>query len=140
MIKLKTLILEREKLILDKMEEQYAFSVLLNKLVPHVVDTYNSFVSNKKNRNMKKKFYYTTPKEMGHNIKKVNREPNEIEYDCVLRHGHVEFKITKDINPLTNENEIQIGYLQPTDLGWHYSSGYTWYTVDDLANKKDWFL
>ena len=135
MIKLKTLILENNKPILSKMEEQYAFNLILTKLLPDIVNFYNDFVSNKKNKNMKKKFYYTTLKEMAHNIKKIDRTSDSVEYDCILRHGHVGFKIQKEIDPITGENEIMIGYLSPTDIGWHHGSGYTWYDSYNLIDK-----
>lgn len=131
MIKLKDLIMERNEPILTKLEEQNAFNLLINKLVPYAVVSYNNWVSEKKNRSMKKKFYLTTDKEMAKNIKKINREPTEVNYDCELKHGHVEFRIKKNNNPLTNIDEIEIGYLNPADLGWH-SSGYRWYSFNDL--------
>lgn len=123
--------MERDEPILTKLEEQNAFNLMITKLVPEAVNSYNRWISEKKNKNMKKKFYLTTNKEMGRNIKKIDREPTEVNYDCILRHGHIEFKIQKDNNPITNLDEIEIGYLSPADNGWH-SSGYTWYTFDNL--------
>jgi len=141
MIKLKTLILEDNNLVLTKLEEENAFNVMLKILVPKAVDKYNDWVAYKKNKDMRKKFYRTNTQEVLNKIKKTRRIPCSVEYDCVLRNGHIEFAIEKRMNYHDREEEIGIAYKEPADIGWTNASGWTWYTFNELVSGRTitWF-
>jgi hypothetical protein len=132
MIKLKTLILEDDNLVLTKLEEDNAFNIMLKKLVPMAVVKYNLWVADRKNKNMRKKFYLTNVREMSSKIRKVERKPDRVYYDCILPHGHIEFIIGTSIDWKSGNKSVDVGYKEPAELGWTNGGGYTWYSLNDL--------
>lgn len=140
MIKLKTLILEDDNLVLTKMEEQNAFDVMLKILIPKMVERYNNWITDKNlryygnslSKMTKMKYHLTNIKEMSSKIKKIERNPDRVYYDCVLPSGHIEFIIGTSVDWKSGNKSVDIGYKEPAELGWTNASGYTWYSLNDL--------